>query len=112
MQLLSRVYGVSKIELDLGRFKSQSYLYDVTQWTVIIAKGGFREGAEGAAAPLFSCIFKTFLYDPNPSNGPSCNQVEAKFQAAEGGRVGPLFLNFLDPTLIALSWFCYWEVAG
>ena len=22
---------------------------------------GFREGAEGAAAPLFSCIFKMFL---------------------------------------------------
>ena len=33
--------------------------------------GGFREGAEEAAAPLFfSCIFKTFLYDPNPSNRP------------------------------------------
>ena len=33
--------------------------------------GGFRGGAEGAAAPLFfSCVFTTFLYDPNPSNRP------------------------------------------
>ena len=28
--------------------------------------GGFRGGAEGAAAPFF----KTFLFDPNPSNRP------------------------------------------
>ena len=53
MQLLSCVYGVSKIELDLGRFKSQSYLYDVTHWTVIIGIGGLREGAELAAATPF-----------------------------------------------------------
>ena len=32
--------------------------------------GGFRGGAEGGLAPFFSCIFKTFLYDPNPSNCP------------------------------------------
>ena len=33
--------------------------------------GGFRGGAEETAAPLFiSCTFKTFLYDPNPSNRP------------------------------------------
>ena len=30
--------------------------------------GGFGGGTEGAAPPFFSCIFKTFLYDPNPSN--------------------------------------------
>ena len=35
---------------------------------VVIFIGGFRVGAEGAAASFFSCIFKTFLYDPNPSN--------------------------------------------
>ena len=32
---------------------------------------GFRGGAEGAPAPPFiSCILKTFLYDPYPSNRP------------------------------------------
>ena len=30
--------------------------------------GGFRGGVEGKAASFFSSIFKTFLYDPNPSN--------------------------------------------
>ena len=30
--------------------------------------GGFRGGAEGVAPPFFPSIFKTFLYDPNPSN--------------------------------------------
>ena len=37
----------------------------------LLFMGGFRGGAEGTAALLFiSCIFKTFLYDPNPSNRP------------------------------------------
>ena len=32
--------------------------------------GGFRgaAGSRGPWPPIFSCIFKTFLYDPNPSN--------------------------------------------
>ena len=32
--------------------------------------GGFRGEAEGTAAPLFSCIFKMFLYDFSPSDRP------------------------------------------
>ena len=46
-----------------GRLKSHHLL--TTKICSFESISAFRGGAEGAAAPLFfSCIFKTFLYDP------------------------------------------------
>ena len=59
---------------------------------------------EGPRAPLFiSCILKTFLYDPNPSNRPENRFIKCCLHllksGGEGGGFRPLFLNFLDPLL-------------
>ena len=65
--------------------------------------GRFRGGAEGAAGPPFFLYFEncfetfTLLY--------CCMSWKVKFSfgaggRGEGGRLGPLFLNFLDPPLL------------
>ena len=86
----------------------------VTFHKVIACISGFRGGDERAAPPLL-CIFKTFFYDPNPSNRPSSVVIitqsrwtEVFIRRGEGeesGGLGPLFLNFLDPPLAWITRF-------